>query len=112
MALPMPRSRQAGASQDRVKRGGELPGPVTDQEPEIRGAVTEVHQEIADLLRGPRPVRVRGHPKDMHVAAAGPGARRCRVRAFARGLLGIWRPFGSFAGRRVTYGPAQVTAGG
>jgi hypothetical protein len=37
---------------------------------------------------------------------------RCRVRAFARGLLGIWRPFGSFAGRRVTYGPAQVVAGG
>jgi hypothetical protein len=37
---------------------------------------------------------------------------RCRVRAFACGLLGMWRPFGSFAGRRVTYGPAQVVAGG
>jgi hypothetical protein len=61
----------AGAGHDRVERGGELPGPVTDQEPEVRGAVTEVHQEIADLLRGPRPVRVRGDPEHMHVAAAG-----------------------------------------
>jgi hypothetical protein len=45
----------AGAGHDRVERGGELPGPVTDQEPEVRGAVTEAYQEIADLLRGPRP---------------------------------------------------------
>jgi hypothetical protein len=32
----------AGVGQDRVKRGGELPGTVPDQEPEFRGAVTEV----------------------------------------------------------------------
>jgi hypothetical protein len=49
---------------------GELPGSVADQEPEVRGAVAEVHQEIADLLRGPRPVRVGGDPEDVHVAGA------------------------------------------
>jgi hypothetical protein len=47
-----------------------LPGPVADQEPEIRGPVTEIHQEIADLLRGPQPVRVCGDPEDVHVAGA------------------------------------------
>jgi len=29
----------AGIGQDRVKRRGELPGPVPDQEPEFRGAI-------------------------------------------------------------------------
>ena len=53
----------AGVGQDRVKRCGELPGAVTDQEPEVRGAVTEVHQEVADLLGGPRPVRVAVIPR-------------------------------------------------
>jgi hypothetical protein len=50
---------------------GELPGPVADQGPEVLGPVTEVHQEIPDLLRGPRRVRVRGDPRDVYVAAAG-----------------------------------------
>jgi hypothetical protein len=58
----------AAAGQDRVEGRGELPGPVADQEPEARGPVTEIHQEIADLLRGPRPVRVGGHPEDVHIA--------------------------------------------
>jgi hypothetical protein len=30
----------------------------------------QVHQEVADLLGGPRPVRVRGDPEDVYVAAA------------------------------------------
>jgi hypothetical protein len=46
-----------GAGQDRVEGVGELPGPVADQEPEIGGVIAEVHQEIPDLLRGPRAVR-------------------------------------------------------
>ena len=33
-----------GAGQDRVERCGVLPGPVADQEPEVRGPVTEVHR--------------------------------------------------------------------
>ena len=37
-------------SATRVEGSGELPGPVADQEPEARGAVTEIHQEIPDLL--------------------------------------------------------------
>ena len=52
------------------KECGELPGAVADQEPEVRGAVAEVHQEVADLLGGPRPVRVRGDPEDVDVAAS------------------------------------------
>jgi hypothetical protein len=60
----------AGAGQDFVKRRGELPGPVPDWEPGTRGAVTQVHQEVADLLHGPRPVRVRGDAEDVHVTAA------------------------------------------
>jgi hypothetical protein len=39
-----------GIVQDRVERLGELPGPVTDQEPEAGGAIPQSHQEVADLL--------------------------------------------------------------
>jgi hypothetical protein len=31
-------------------------------------AVTEAHQEVTDLLGGPRPVRVRGDPEDVNMA--------------------------------------------
>jgi hypothetical protein len=64
------RGLDTGAGQGRVERGGELPGPVADQEPEVRGAITQVHQEITDLLGGPQPVWVRGHAEDVHVAGA------------------------------------------
>jgi hypothetical protein len=47
----------ADGGKDRVERVGELPGPVADQEPEVHGAVAEVHQEVADLLGSPRAVR-------------------------------------------------------
>ena len=60
----------AGVSQDRVERLGELPGPVTDQVPEVRGAIAQVHRQAADLLRAPPPVRVRGHAEDVHAARA------------------------------------------
>jgi len=56
--------------QERVKRRGELPGPITDQEPEAGGAITQIHQEVADLLHGPGTVRVRGDPEDVHITAA------------------------------------------
>jgi hypothetical protein len=56
--------------QDCVERLGELPGPVPDQEPEARGAITQIHQQVADLLDSPRAVRVRCDPEDVHVAAA------------------------------------------
>jgi len=61
----------AGVGQDRVTRRGALPGPVPDQEPEVRGPITQVHQQGADLLPGPRTVRVRGDPGDVRAAAAG-----------------------------------------
>ena len=63
-----------------MKRCGELPGAVADQEPEVGGAVTEIDQEITDLLGGPRPIRVRGDRQNAIVAAAGFGcARRQRL---------------------------------
>ncbi len=46
----------AGIGQDRVKRRGELPSPVADQEAKVRGAITQIHDKVADLLHGPRPV--------------------------------------------------------
>jgi hypothetical protein len=57
------RGPDTGAGQGRVERCGELPGPDANQEREVGGAIAEVHKEIADLLRGPRPVRVRGDPR-------------------------------------------------
>jgi hypothetical protein len=61
----------ASAGQDRVERCAELPGPAADQEPEVRGAVAKVHQEIPDLLHCPWSVRVGGHAEDVYVAGAG-----------------------------------------
>jgi hypothetical protein len=51
------RCRDAGAGQDCVEGAGELPGAVADQEPEVLGVIAKVHQEVADLLGGPRSVR-------------------------------------------------------
>ena len=63
----------AGACEDSVEGLGELPGAVAEQEPEVRCAVAEVHHEVADLLGGPRPVRIGGDPEDVDVAGAGAG---------------------------------------
>ena len=62
----------AGIGQDRVKLRGELTGPITDQEPEAGGAITQIHQEVADLLHGPGTVRVRGDPEDVHITGCQP----------------------------------------
>jgi hypothetical protein len=35
-------SLNPGVGQDRVKRRGELPGPVPDQEPEVRSPITQI----------------------------------------------------------------------
>ena len=45
----------ADAGQCRVERFGQLARAVADQEPEVGGAVAEVHQQVADLLGGPGP---------------------------------------------------------
>ena len=59
-----------GAGKHRVERLGELPGPITDQEPEVRCAITQIHQQIPCLLHGPGTVRVRGHAQDVDVPGA------------------------------------------
>src|SRR5215217_938235 len=55
----------ARVRQDRVERRRELPGPVTDEEPEPGGTFAEVYDEVAGLLR------VQGRP----------GVRSCPERA-------------------------------
>jgi hypothetical protein len=59
-----------GPGQDGVERAGELAGSVAHEESEDRGAVVEVHQQVAGLLGGPGSGRVAGGPEDVHVAAA------------------------------------------
>src|SRR5829696_8757183 len=54
--------------QDGVERGGELAGPVADEEPERRGALIKLHQQVAGLLGGPRCGRMGGGPEDVHIA--------------------------------------------
>ena len=51
-------------------RRGELGVAVPDQEPEGAGALAEVHQEVAGLLRRPRAVRVGGDAEQVHAAGA------------------------------------------
>jgi hypothetical protein len=59
----------SSVGQDRVKRLGELTGPITDQEPEVRSAITQIHQEVADLLDCPQAIGIGGYSEDVHVTA-------------------------------------------
>ena len=68
-----PRSSDLDHLDARIRKHGVesacvLPGPITDEEPEPRYLFAEVRDEVAGLLRGPRPVRVRGHAQDVQVA--------------------------------------------
>ena len=47
--------RMSALFEDGVEGGGELAVPVADQEPELGGAVVEVHEQVAGLLGRPRP---------------------------------------------------------
>jgi hypothetical protein len=47
---------------------GERGVAVADQEPELLGAVGEVHQEVAGLLGDPIPAGMGGDPGDVHAA--------------------------------------------
>ena len=58
------------SAKHRVERGRELAGAVADEEPEPRGVLAEVHDEVAGLLGGPGPVGMRGHAQDVQVAVA------------------------------------------
>src|SRR5256885_7685617 len=59
-----------GVSQHGVEGGGELAGPIADQDLEPFRVLAKVHEQIPCLLGGPQPVRVRGDAEDMHVTAA------------------------------------------
>jgi hypothetical protein len=70
-----------GLAQGRAGGFGELPGAVADQEPEACGAVAEAHQEIADLLYSPRPVRIRGHARGCARSGSRPRSQTSRTGA-------------------------------
>ena len=50
----------AGVRHDRVEGSRELTGPIADEEPKPGGMVAEIHQQVAGLLRGPRPIGMCG----------------------------------------------------
>jgi hypothetical protein len=58
-----------GAGEDGVERGGELTVPVADQEPELIGAVAEVHEQVAGLLGDPGSCGVGGDAGEVRAAA-------------------------------------------
>jgi len=43
---------------------------IADEEPEPPDVLAEVHHEVAGLLSGPRPVRMRRHAQHVQVAVA------------------------------------------
>ena len=55
-----------GVGEDGVEGGGELAVPVTDQEPELLGAIAEVHEQVAGLLGDPSTGGMGGDPAQMH----------------------------------------------
>ena len=58
----------SGVGEHGVEGGGELSGPIADQEPEVGRAGAEVGDEVAGLLGGPGAVGVGGGAKDVGVA--------------------------------------------
>ena len=60
----------ADVSKDSIKGRAELTGPISDEKPELREAVAQIHHQVADLLRRPPAVRVRGHTQQMHRPAS------------------------------------------
>src|SRR5262249_28871298 len=65
-----PNYADADISEDRVERRGELTGPISDEEPELTDAIIKIHHQIADLLRRPPAIRVRGRAQQVHRPAA------------------------------------------
>src|SRR6188472_2187762 len=59
-----------GAGEHGVEGGGELGISVADQEPELLGAVAEVHEQVAGLLGDPGAGGVGGDPGEVYAAAA------------------------------------------
>ena len=57
-----------GTGEHGVERSGELAVPVTDQEPEPVGAIAEIHQQLAGLLRDPVAGGVGSNPGEVHAA--------------------------------------------
>ena len=53
-----------------VERGGELGVPIADQELELRGPFPDVSEQVAGLLGGPLPRRVRRHTQDVDPTGA------------------------------------------
>jgi hypothetical protein len=62
--------------QNSVERPGELASPIANEESRLRGATTEIRHQIAGLLSGPRPVRVRRHAEDVHTASTDPSTKK------------------------------------
>ena len=60
----------AHVGEDSVEGRGELTGPISDKEPELRDSITKIHQQIADLLRSPPAIRVCGRAQQVHRPAA------------------------------------------
>jgi hypothetical protein len=56
--VPLPTKTSSNA-------GGELAVPVANEEPEVPGALAEVHHEVARLLGGPGSGRMSGDANDM-----------------------------------------------
>jgi hypothetical protein len=65
-----PGHADAHVDEDRVEGRGELTGPISDEEPELRDSITKIHPQIADLLHGPSAVRVRVRAQQVHGPAA------------------------------------------
>ena len=57
-----------GTGEHGIERGGELAVSVADQEPELVGAVAEVHEQVAGLLGDPGSGGVGGDPGKVHAA--------------------------------------------
>src|SRR5215472_7225528 len=54
------------AGKDSIERRSELGVAVPDEEAKRADPVPDIYQQVAGLLSGPCPVRVGGHPQDVH----------------------------------------------
>jgi hypothetical protein len=82
----MPTSART-ASNDAVNPSG----PVADEEPELRDAITQIHHQVADLLGSPSTIWVRGRAEQVHGSAGYLQYGRRPSPSFrANSILSLW----------------------
>jgi hypothetical protein len=87
-----PDDADAHVSEDSIERRCKLTGPISEEEPELTDAIAKIHHQIADLLRSPPAVRIRGRAQQVHSTRSCPDGRAPRSDRSSEVQADFWNP--------------------